>query len=383
MNDPIGLRNLADELNGYGLKPGQVQQIVKMLESQSGTAFPTHIINNANIPYSPISQHRLLDIILHVTMFEDGIQQLLNLAELCQCNGLHLCFLQHEKYCINASYPQKIDNIDHKMLYIMLPEDPETFCREASLNKATMVNGELQIERVKLMELLRSFDKVDGYLVGHELSHAIAFAICCNLVPEDLGNAARDTHRKIKTFFNAICQQLTPEAAALLHEHTEILTSLLRGALFQDGDEARNVLGLEINESFDRGNEWIISEYDFLCELTDYKHTHQLHIRMPYSPNRPTSSPKICMALLALIFILKEQSLTDSNVKIDLPDPVMQKLKATLEEFATAKQNAEMIRQQLNGSGYKVQFILGDGNDGFYAILDALTPSDGLMSPLL
>jgi hypothetical protein len=363
-NDPTGLRALANELDRYDLNPAQVRQIVDMLTLPDGIEPPTHIVDGTRISYEPVSQHRLLDIVLHVTMFENGVQQLLDLAELCQCNGLHLCFLQNEKYCIEVSYPRRIGNIDHKMLYVLLPENPDTLCLTACLNKAAIVNDKLQVEQVKLIDVLGYFDKVDGYLIGHELSHATAFAICCGLTPRDLGNSVRDTHRRIETFFEAIYQQLTPEARELLQAHKKILIQLLRD-LFQDGEEARNVLGLGINESFNRDDNFIVSEFDFLREGTG-----SLCTRMPYLRQSPTQRPKVCMALLTLIFKLKEQSINSSLILAG----EMEALRITLEEVEVANQNLVGIQQQLNDAGYEIQPIRGDGNCGFYAILKALNP---------
>ncbi|MDR0392852.1 MAG: hypothetical protein LBH52_01305 [Puniceicoccales bacterium] len=328
------------------------------------------ICSRTRQPYNTVSPARLLQILSHVTEFRCGVQQLVDLAQLCENKGLHLCFMLHpgNKYEFNSG--ESLNKRNTKLLFVELPENADDPCNTIAINIATMPGGVLHIEQAKLIELLGSFEKVDGYLTGHELSHATALAKC---YPD-----VSTYYSEIKTFFEAICQQLTREAKDLLGAHEPLLIHLLREALFSKGEEARNVLGLGMGENFDRSNDFIVSEFDFLQEGTGGSYT-----RMPYAPldTIKTSYPKVCMAFLTLIFKLKEQSIASSEAKIALEDPAMQSLKATLGEVKAVEQNMQTIQQQLAGVGYAICCIQGDGNDGFYAILEALNPSGGLMSP--
>jgi hypothetical protein len=366
--EPIQLLcDLANRFHRMGVTPDQVQQIAQMLTLPDGIALPTHNnVHGIQVAYQTVSPARLLQILSHVTMFDCGVQQLLDLAELCNRNDLHLCFLESNEYAFDTS--NSLDNHNEKMLYIELPVNADELCSTMIRNVATMPGGVLHLEQAKLIELLRSLEKVDGYLIGHELSHATALAKCYPTISESNDN------RAVETFFNAICQQLTDEAIALLCAHTQTLTLLLRETLFQTGEEARNVLGLGMGENFARGNDFIVSEFDFLQEVQ----SASLCMPMPYvSLERiRTDYPKVCMAFLTLIFKLKEQSIADSGVKIGLEDHAMQSLKATLEETKLAEQNRETIQQQLNSAGYEIQPVRGDGDCGFYAILQALNPTE-------
>ncbi|MDR2768946.1 MAG: hypothetical protein LBB19_00080, partial [Puniceicoccales bacterium] len=359
------LCDLANRFHQMRVTPDQVQQMVQMLTLPGDIRLPTRM--------EPVSQARLLQIVSNVTEFRCGTQQLVDLAKLCAVNGLHLCFFENDEYAFDLG--NSLDNRNHNktILYVGLPVNPEELCNNVTRNVAIMQDRELHIEQVKLIELLESPAKVNGYLVGHELSHATALAKCYPEVSMSSHN------REIETFFNAICQQLTLESKELLQAHKALLERLLQDVLFQTGEEARNVLGLGMGEIFNRGNDPIVSEFDFLHEVQ----SAQLCMPMPYVPLERirTEYPKVCMALLTLIFKLKEQSIADSSIKMDLNNPAMQSLKATLEESGVAKQNlTDTIQPQLASAGYEIGIgVRGDGNSGFYAILKALNPDQDYM----
>jgi hypothetical protein len=363
---------LANRFHWMGVTQDQVQQIVQMLTLPNDVQLPQN--------RQSVSPERLLNILLNLTEFQYGVQQLIDLATLCKDKDWHLCFLQ------NGNYKFDVDSlcIHSKMLYIELPEDFSEFCNTATTNVATIPNEKLHIEQVKLTDLLGSTEKVDGYLVGHELSHATALAICYSSFQDVQLGSSQYANQTIDTFYDVIYkklipdgQQLPPDTQALknlLNTYKVTLTNLLQEVLFKDGEEARNILGLGINESFDRGPSTIISEFDFLHEAMN----NDRCTRIPYiSLNEiKTFYPKLCMALLTLIFKIKEQSIVNSNVQINLNDPAMQNLVTALQEYDTAKQNmSNIIQQQLSDAGYRINHVRGDGNDGFYAILEALTPS--------
>ncbi|MDR0647048.1 MAG: hypothetical protein LBF43_01260 [Puniceicoccales bacterium] len=445
---------LANRFDQQSVKPDQVQQIVDMLTLPDGIQLPQG--------RQLVSNKRLLNILLNLTQFQWGVQQLVDLTALCARNDLHLCFLTDDSYGFNSG--DSLSRNHEKMLYVDLPEKPETLCSNPKINVATMQAGKLHIQQEKLLELLQSLEKVDGYSIGHELSHATVSAKCYVNNPADFGNAAREKSKAMETFFKAIVRQLAPDAANFLESedeksnlidklpiHTEDRSSLqsstrnleenlrfidslnidndkkislrnafnrsedrkrslenflttvndykaslirlltidpeskanrrliglLQEALFSTGEEARNVLGLELNESFNRGNDFIVSEFDFLCEVTNYEHTNQVHIRMPYVSNVPTANPKVCMALLTLIFQLKEHSI---NSVLQLDDAVTA-LEMALRSYHTAQHNTDnLILPILSAAGYQAFTVHGDGNDGFYAILEALTPSDDFLT---
>ncbi|MDR2396340.1 MAG: hypothetical protein LBD69_00540 [Puniceicoccales bacterium] len=358
---PQLVNELAWRFHSNGVTVQEVESIRQMLILPAGIQLPTHMGRS----YEPVSQARLLEVLSHVTQFQCGVRQLIDLAQLCQTNDLHLCFMQAEKYAIVLDDSIKND----KMLYVKLPENANAICETIITNIATM-EDKLHIQQVRLLDLLdNNFQRVEGYLIGHELSHAIALAKCYST------RSSFDHSRDIETFLTAIVQRLRSQDidVSILTSKSRRLTDLLREYLFQTGEEARNILGLGMDEDFCRGDRPIISEFDFLREGTGHPYT-----RMPYAPldTIKTLCPKLCMALLTLIFQLKEQSMNPALVLTG----EIEALKITLEEVELAGQNLMNIRRQLNAAGYAIFPIRGDGNSGFYAILKALNPTQDYLS---
>lgn len=234
-------------------------------------------------------------------------------------------------------------------MYVGLPEhqDMLDYCNEAPIH---IMNKEGKVNTQKLMDLmLGRFKRADGYLSGHELSHATAYA--------NDPNGYRD--RAFNT--NKLCDIIIlPET---ITQEEKVIIDAALDSLFQNSEEARNILGLGMDASFNRGDAPIVSEYDFLCE--QLRTSQWLRI---YNSQAQNGFPKVCMALLTLMFQLKEQSMNPGLVLAG----EMEALRVTLEEVETDRRNIETIQQQLTSAHYRVHLIQGDGNCGFYAILQAL-----------
>jgi hypothetical protein len=343
---------LANRFHQMSVTPEQIESIVQMLTLPDGIQPP--ICPMTGRPYEGIvSPGRLLDIISHVTMFECGVQQLVDLAELCHHNGLRLCFVQCSRYGFD---PGNSLNGNH-ILYVGLPEDRNTiegYCREAPINIITMKNGQLCIQQVRLLNWMQNnLERTDGYLIGHELSHATAYA----KDPSSYGE-----RRDIQPFLNFILQQSHLELTQLQQDSVR---AILEG-LFQDSEEARNALKLDPA---------IISEHDFLREQLG---PDQQPFKIPQGiSNKITwSSPELCATLLKLIFLLKHSGSDITNAK--------DAFKKALQNDETAFPTVRAINRQLNDCRYTLLPFNLDLSCGLHFIMEqiGLQPTDTMRRPM-
>jgi hypothetical protein len=377
MRDPFGVRELATALNKYNLTPNQVKQIVDMLTLPDGIALPTRTVHGVKTPHEPVSQARLLDIVLHVTEFHCGAQQLVDLAQLCDNKNWHLCFLSDDRYH-NESHSLTADPSYNysNMLYVYVPDvAANRQVQRQAINVAMLdPNGQLTIQRIKVIELLNNnYEKADGYLIGHELSHANANAAWYADHPNE--SNPLDSMSK---FCDAIMQQIPPslygEYTSVINDNHATLTSLL-SSIIGNLSEAMNVLQLEHNGNF-KGS--IVGEFDFLCEAKD-----QFCIRIPYSLEHfGAYPPKLITAFCTLIFKLKQFK----QQSITLQD--LENLKNALQEYNSIKDNLSNIWCILGRANYEISMVpqfFNEGSGGYYhttdhsgfhAILEALNPSD-------
>ncbi|MDR2769611.1 MAG: hypothetical protein LBB19_03630, partial [Puniceicoccales bacterium] len=247
------------------------------------------------------------------------------------------------------------------MLYVCIPNTADNpRVQNQALNVAMLdQSGQFTIQRIKLLELLgNSHEKAD--CIGHELSHANAHADWhANHLGVPIG-----TIDSINHFPNAMIRQIQlclPNAD--ISEITSINYTLLT-TVIENRSEAMNLLKLGQDWNF---NGSIIGEFDFLREAKG-----TFCIRMPYWSGRVDSNNQVAVnKLCILIFKLKAQSI---NPSLQLQNDEIQALALALQDYNMAGQNMPNIQLQLTRAHYAVHPIRGDGNCGFYAILQALHP---------
>jgi hypothetical protein len=93
---------------------------------------------------------------------------------------------------------------------------------------------------------------------------------------------------------------------------------------------------------------------------------------MPYWSARISSNNQVVVnKLCILIFKLKKQQISPA---LQLQNDEIQAVALALKDYNMAEQNMPKIQGQLIRAHYNTQPIRGDGNCGFYAILQALNP---------
>jgi uncharacterized protein YukE len=353
----------------------EVDQIVDMLILPGGIHPPTYDVGGIKTPYAQVSRTRLLEILLNVTMFDCGVQQLLDLAQLCNRKKWHLCFLSDSKYH-NESHSLTADqsrNYNYSnMLYVYVPDDGNNNqVHNRALNVAMLdQNGQLTIQRIKLIELLGDdHKKVDGYCIGHELSHANANAVWHEQ------HTGSNPLESTQYFLNAIKNCLPgADTSVIANIPLQFLSSILANL-----SEAMNVLKLGHDWSF---NGSIIGEFDFLCETKG-----EFCVRIPYDLELVGAfPPKLTTAFCTLILKLKQQSITTQNLSQDLQQ-ALTNLKNAFQEHSRIQYNLSGIKAMLSKVNYERSMVpqffdAGSGkyysittNSGFHAILEALNPT--------
>ncbi|MDR2396765.1 MAG: hypothetical protein LBD69_02855 [Puniceicoccales bacterium] len=363
---PQLVNELAWRLHGNAVIVQEVASMIQMLTLPEGIQLP----KCRETSYEPVSQTRLLNILLHVTEFWCGVQQLVDLAALCARNSWHLCFLADDHY---HNISESLTFSDHhnydNMLYVCVPHTADNRRVQSQALNVAMLDqrGQLSIQRIRLLGLLgNDREKADGYCIGHELSHANANADWHASNPGRSNPHESETH-----FFNVIIQQIQ---SLFPNEDTSVIGDISQSFLqniIRNQSEAMNLLKLGHDWNF---NGSIIGEFDFLCEVKG-----NFCIRIPYALGEVENyPPKLITAFCTLIFKLKQQSITSQD---------LENLKNALQEYNSIQHNFSGIKHALEAANYEIAMVPqffneGSGgyyhttsNSGFHAILEALNPT--------
>jgi hypothetical protein len=142
------------------------------------------LANTAPDDHGPVDGQRLGNILCGVSAFDCGKQQLLDFSQSCMTNELRLSFVTPNAELastlssegVNDHYALQSSKLlaQDRVIYISVnPSPPET--DERYIGKLNLTTRKIFIEKLKTHELISPPKTVEGYKVGHELSHATAW----------------------------------------------------------------------------------------------------------------------------------------------------------------------------------------------------------------
>ncbi|MDR2396609.1 MAG: hypothetical protein LBD69_02005 [Puniceicoccales bacterium] len=314
-----------------------------------------------------VDGQRLGNILSGVTKFDCGKQQLLDFAQSCKTNNLTLSFVTPNETSPEVSdyYALQSSKLleQNRVIYVSVNPQPPTE-DERYIGKLNLATRKILIEKLQIHSLISQESisvTLEGYKVGHELSHATAWIKHFEKMKQtwntfiaenqstigtifdsikdnpDIGSIPERTELKLggrnltlkfwKDMFNRFYNPAPPNPTGVaiakmkgsVPEHPlmsqclndawqrekykplEGLDSFLVRNLFSNPEEARNLLGLGLEKRFSAQQDIIIGEFQFLKELVQrFEGTNTVCVRMPYGilANSLTEEQKALNAML-------------------------------------------------------------------------------------
>ena len=312
-------------------------------------------IDLAKSYFTAVSKERVLNIIQELSTYECGKKQLEILNALCTVNNFKIQFIHPKEQGNRSEYALKVEEATNQfgcqfvlhmnIIYICVDkEPPQSIERNVCIyDKSTGI-----IEKTKTYIIQDDPIKSDAYKVGHELSHATVFISflsdiknCFKQYVELIGtdqskmfkvqikNTSKLENEYQKQFLKGVDLSCNGQYFSSLqkcfldntriifdiwqNKYRENLLSNLKNnfnlkddkilkTLFFNGEEARNLLGLDESMAFKSSYE-IIGEFHYINESYQNSHGSNYNIiRMPYYSKAQWDKITDCDEIIKSIF---------------------------------------------------------------------------------
>lgn len=344
-------------------------------EAVTNTAIPD-FIRTDNLPneskliqLEAVPKERVSNIITELNTYDCGKKQLEDLKSLCTNNNFQIQFVYFTSKDNGSEYALKVNEsitqfgsqsvLHTNIIYICVDEKPP---QSVERNVCIYNKTKHTIKKTKKMIIKHNPKKTDAYKVGHELSHATVFIKFLSDIKkcfkdyveltgtkkENIYNVSvkdkyhQDTtlNEYQKNFLNAVATNCTIQSFNSLNQcfiknvnaiskewqethHENLLNELTNNlnenaknalkSLFHNGEEARNLLGLNESMDFNSSNK-TIGEFHYINKIYQESHGNKYNIiRMPYNSKANWNEITDCDEIIKRIF-QKKFNLKDDEI---------------------------------------------------------------------